>query len=55
MDTSIYSLSPEKRFQLLLDAACAYAIFFMDVNADVFEWRNGEEKIWATTKVRRFP
>ncbi len=44
MDTT-YHLTPEQRFQMFLDAACDYAVFFMDSNADICEWSIGAEKI----------
>lgn len=49
MDTT-YHLSPEQRFQLFLDAACDYAVFFMDANADICEWSTGAEKILGYTE-----
>lgn len=42
---TLYHLTPEQRFQMFLDAACDYAIFFMDVNGDICEWSQGAEKI----------
>ena len=38
-------LTPEFRFQLLLDAASDYAIFFTDVSANICEWSTGAENI----------
>jgi PAS domain S-box-containing protein len=50
MDTSVDQLKPEQRFQMFLDAACDYAIFFMDAHADICEWSSGAEKILGYTE-----
>ncbi len=45
MDSTTYPLNPEQRFQMFMDAACDYAIFFTDVKGDITEWSTGAEKI----------
>jgi len=50
MDTSTFQLKPEQRFQMFLDAACDYAVFFMDTHADICEWSSGAEKIFGYTE-----
>lgn len=50
MDTPTYRPSLEQRFQLFMDAACDYAIFFMDVNGRIQEWSAGAEKIIGYTE-----
>lgn len=38
-------ISPEERFRLLMDAACDYAIFFLDPEGRVREWSGGAENV----------
>ncbi len=50
MDLSTKHLTSEERFQMFLDAACDYAIFFTDVDANICEWSVGGEKIIGYTE-----
>jgi PAS domain S-box-containing protein len=45
MNNTTAQLTPEERFQLFLEAASDYAIFFTEVNGDICEWSTSAEKI----------
>jgi PAS domain S-box-containing protein len=43
-------LTPEQRFQLLLDAASDYALFFTDEQSNITEWSTSAEKMLGYTE-----
>jgi PAS domain S-box-containing protein len=47
---TLSELTAEERFQLLMDAAFDYALFFTDVDATICEWSTSAQKLFGYTE-----